>query len=186
MQKEQFKLSSRRSRTSSFSIFFFFFFGVDAFASPSDPPPDISSCRFLAFSASERDPSDSIARIAAIRSPATDGAAEERAAGSSPGGEQSGHSHWRVEERVSGGAERHCTCQGVAHVPQTSFSSSEGVDLQSMQRPSASQGRLLSCAMRRGCIGEIGRRGECGRENRGEWVFVERRRRGGGVLKMWD
>lgn len=72
-------------------------------------------------------------------------AAEEaaEAATSNPvvGGEQSGQIQSATEARVSGGLERHCTCQGVIHVRQRTFSASGGVALHFMQAPSPATGR---------------------------------------------
>lgn len=60
---------------------------------------------------------------------------------------QSGQSHWSVEARVSGRTARQDTCHGVTHVLQVSFSSSDGLVLQSMQMPSPSHGNWLTCAI---------------------------------------
>lgn len=156
MQKEQFKLLSRTSKTElSFSFPFPFF------VSPSSSTlPLTNSCLFLAFSFSVNDSSASIAFIDAKSSlelPSTTAAADRRG---SP--EQSGQCHCNVETSVSGGEAKQATCQGVAHMLQVRVSSVGGVALQRMHAPSASQGSwMLSCAidnnpqlMRR--IGDVG------------------------------
>jgi hypothetical protein len=148
IQKEQLKLPPRRSNTSPPLAFFFF---SSSSSSPSTQafPLTINSCRLFAFSRSVREASASIARILSIRS-------SEAPPGAFTGGkspaevQQSGHSHWRAEARVSGRPhERQLTCQGVAHVLQVSFSSSEGVALQTMQMPSPSQGSWVTFAIGR-------------------------------------
>lgn len=153
MQKEQFNLSSNKSKTSSP---FFFFSLLVSWSSLSDCNfPLRSSWRFFAFSRSVREASASMARIAATRS--LEGAVgsewlPSEGRGTSSGGvEQSGQSHWRVDARVSGGFERQLTCQGVTQVLQVIVSKSEGLALQSMQMPSPSQGNWETYTMRGEC-----------------------------------
>lgn len=144
MQKEQFNLSSNKSKTSSPC------FLLRSFSSDRDFPVS-SSWRFFAFSPSVREESASMARIAAMRSLEGRVGSEELNGGGRDaclgGGEQSGQSHWRVQARVSGGFDRQSTCQGVTQVLQVIVSISEGLARQSMQMPSPSQGSWETCAM---------------------------------------
>jgi hypothetical protein len=155
MQNEQLKLLSIIPRTSLLPSIVSFPFLQFASSSPSDGPAPlhISSCRLFAFSRSVNDRSDSIARIAAIRSPEPPDPPETTGSPSLGGGrrsetcEQSGHSHWRASARVSGREEMQLTCQGVAHVLHVRVSSGEGLFLHAMQIPSPSHGSSLTCAM---------------------------------------
>lgn len=150
MQKEQFNLSSSKSKTLSP---FFFFSLLVSWPSLSDCNfPLRSSWRFFAFSRSVREASASMARIDVTRS--LEGAVGKEwfpngGRGTSSGGvEQSGQSHWRVDARVSGGFERQLTCHGVTQVLQVIVSTSEGLALQSMQMPSPSQGNWVTYNIR--------------------------------------
>lgn len=141
MQMEQFKLPPRRSRRS---------LGLEGAASASASLEDgpawsrwhMSCWRLLAFSRSDKEASDSIARMAATRAeldwwPIGLGLELEREV-------QSGQSHWTASAMVSGREERQVTCQGVAHVLQVRVSSVEGLALQTMHMPSPSQGRSVA------------------------------------------
>lgn len=148
MQKEQLKLLLRIFRTSvppapAASIL------SSAGLSPSSEPPPLNSCwRLLAFSWSESETSDSMARMAATSAPdGSDPDVTLEGGGEVMRFEQSGHSHCAASARVWGRAERQSRCQGVTQVLQVIFSSSGGLILQIMQQPSPSQGRSLSCAM---------------------------------------
>lgn len=137
--------------TTSSSPWIVSFFGFMP-SSPSDgcAPLHISSCRLFAFSCTVSDPSDSIARIAVIRSSEPlDPPVPSPTTGFAAITEQSGQSHWRASARVLGREEeRQATCQGVAHVLQARLSSGDrGFFLHAMQMPSPSQGSSLACAM---------------------------------------
>lgn len=151
MQNEQFKLPSRRSRTSPSPIAFSFFLVFSLSVSFDRAAPLMRSCRLCAFSSSVSDKSASIALMAAIRSPEVSEAPAKIVPPATSGWsvEQSGHSHWRVDASVSGGTERQLTCQGVAQVLQVSVSSTGGLLRQSMQMPSPSQGSWLACSIER-------------------------------------
>lgn len=144
MHIEQFKLPSRMLRT---SLSVLTTSRLLALALPLK-----SSCRCLAFSCSVSDESDSMARMAAIKSLPDD---EEAAVafcltatrGASGGKEQSGHSQLTASAMELGGAERQVTCQGVAQVLQRRDSFSDGFVLHTIQTPSPSHGRSLSCAI---------------------------------------
>lgn len=141
MQIEQLNLSPKIAKAPPAPPAFTSFATPFAF-SPSDAPLS-SSCRRFAFSLSLSETSDSIARILSTSPPAeTAGlaAAAERS-------EQSGQHQLAASARVLGRVVRQETCHGVAHVLHVRISPSCGFCLQTMHRPSPSQGRSLSCAI---------------------------------------
>lgn len=146
MQMEQYNFWSRRSKTSLLLLL-----SPSSLQSgtTSDDSPLNSCCRRLAFSWSEREGSAWMARMAAIKS------AEEASAGGGGTREdtgcccscwsQSGQSQRAALAMDSGrrSEERHGRCQGVIQVLQVRVSCGGGLVLQTMHRPSPSQGRPL-------------------------------------------
>lgn len=144
MQNEQLNPPSRKSAI-SLSPLILPLSELESAASEDDTLPLINCCRLLAFSNSESESSDSIARIAAIK---PDELLWDPPAVVRLSKEQSGHSQWRVSAKICGREERQVTCHGVIHVVQVRVSSGNGSLWQIMQMPSPSQGSWAEWAIR--------------------------------------